>query len=497
MSNFKLAISGNSLFVTGRFVGSNIDFDPSSASNTLSMNSSTLAPIFVAKYDIDQVPSSSSFFKWVFQPEGAFTSLSASYNARFSMPADIDVDYQGNIYTVGQYLLANGSADFNPGAGQTTDMTTGTTMKVYVASFNGNLVPLSTGFYRWAFTRSGSSSNVTISTSPLYNSNYIGTIACAANGDFYLGGAFSGAGLDMNPLGTPITVSGGLVDPYIAKYNTSGICQWANSFSNGSDTISNAISSLAIGSGKLYATGLYKSSGGIDFDPGIGNTSTTSFSNGSDAIVLKYTVCTPSASTISVNSCSVYTSPSGNNTWTTSGTYTDVISNEAGCDSTITINLTITPVDTNVTQNGNILTASASGATYQWVNCETNYSAINGAVSQSFEPPANGSYAVIVTQSNCSDTSECIAVSSVSINEIMEEQIHIFPNPAVSFLTIRTKYDYSSLEVYNTQGKKIDVLISKVSENEFKLNIENLTNGVYYIRIYSQVDSWVLKFMKR
>lgn len=46
-------------------------------------------------------------------------------------------------------------------------------------------------------------------------------------------------------------------------------------------------------------------------------------------------------STINVSTCNSYTTPSGLNTYTASGTYTDVITNSAGCDSTITINLTI------------------------------------------------------------------------------------------------------------------------------------------------------------
>jgi hypothetical protein len=49
--------------------------------------------------------------------------------------------------------------------------------------------------------------------------------------------------------------------------------------------------------------------------------------------------------TISVESCESYTTPSGNNTYTTSGTYTDIIPNAAACDSIITINLTINPAE--------------------------------------------------------------------------------------------------------------------------------------------------------
>jgi hypothetical protein len=314
MANFKLAISGNNLFVTGRFVGSNIDFDPSSGVNALSMNGSTLGPIFTAKYDLSQQPSNTGFFQWVFQPQGAFTSLSSSYSARFSMPSDLDVDAQGNIYTVGQYVLSADAADFDPSASQTPTMTTGTTMKIYIASYNGALTPTTDGFYRWAFTRSGSSSNTTIAIAPNYNANFIGSISCHSSGDFYLGGAFSGANVDMNPLGTPILISGGNVDIFIAKYSTSGICLSANSFATGSDGLSNGISSLAIGNGKLYATGMFKSSTGIDFDPGAGSTSITSFSTGADAIALQYSDATLGIGDFATDKVVVAPNPTNSNT---------------------------------------------------------------------------------------------------------------------------------------------------------------------------------------
>lgn len=48
-----------------------------------------------------------------------------------------------------------------------------------------------------------------------------------------------------------------------------------------------------------------------------------------------------SRSTLDTASCRSYTSPSGKYVWTTSGTYTDIMTNASGCDSIITINLTI------------------------------------------------------------------------------------------------------------------------------------------------------------
>ena len=45
--------------------------------------------------------------------------------------------------------------------------------------------------------------------------------------------------------------------------------------------------------------------------------------------------------TLTVSACDSYTSPSGNYTWNTSGTYMDTLTNAAGCDSILTIDLTV------------------------------------------------------------------------------------------------------------------------------------------------------------
>lgn len=51
--------------------------------------------------------------------------------------------------------------------------------------------------------------------------------------------------------------------------------------------------------------------------------------------------CSPSFHTINDIACIVYTSPSGNHQWNTSGLYTDTLTNLTGCDSVITIDLIV------------------------------------------------------------------------------------------------------------------------------------------------------------
>jgi hypothetical protein len=122
--------------------------------------------------------------------------------------------------------------------------------------------------------------------------------------------------------------------------------------------------------------------------------------------------CIPSSSNITLSICSTsYISPSGNYTYTTSGTYLDTIPNAINCDSVITINLTLSAINKTVAVNGNVFTAADSTATYQWIDCANNKQAIAGATNRS--QVALGcvgntlNYAVQLTKNGCVDTSAC------------------------------------------------------------------------------------------
>jgi hypothetical protein len=205
---------------------------------------------------------------------------------------------------------------------------------------------------------------------------------------------------------------------------------------------------------------------------------------GCDSVIsINLTVNNASASSISPVVCGTYTSPSGG-VYTSSANFTDIIPNAAGCDSVISINLTVNTVDTSVTLNGATITANASGMTYQWINCSTN-TQVPGAQSQSFLPSANGTYAVIVTTPNCTDTSSCVQVVSVNVNSLETNNVFsVLPNPVENrfMLNAAQPLEQAVFTLTDIRGR---VVFSLANQNgsAFEIDMQRFESGMYILQV--------------
>ena len=128
--------------------------------------------------------------------------------------------------------------------------------------------------------------------------------------------------------------------------------------------------------------------------------------------------CIPTSSTDPHIACDSYTWLDGNTYTVSNNSATYTTTNAAGCDSVITIDLTINPTPSAaVTQNGATLTATQTGSTYQWLDCDDE-SVIVGEINQSFTPSTTGNYAVFVIIGDCFKKSDCFLVDFTGIGEM-------------------------------------------------------------------------------
>lgn len=112
---------------------------------------------------------------------------------------------------------------------------------------------------------------------------------------------------------------------------------------------------------------------------------------------------------------------------TVTWTYTDANGNS----STQTQNVSVSLIDNGATASGTTLTATATGVSYQWIDCATNQP-LAGVTGQAFTPSVTGNYAVVVSNAQCVDTSACLLVDYTGLTELNSDQIKIYPNPTTS-----------------------------------------------------------------
>jgi hypothetical protein len=173
----------------------------------------------------------------------------------------------------------------------------------------------------------------------------------------------------------------------------------------------------------------------------------------------------------------------GTNTYTATGTYTDLFTAFNGCDSTVTTNLIVeNAIDTTTSVTGPVITVNTAGASYQWIDCNNGKQAISGETSQSYTASASGSYACIITVNNCSDTTSCIAVSSTGIASAHTNVgVLIYPNPNEGVFTIESGDELGTIEVYDMLSRL--TYATKVSGTRAIINLDDAIPGIYYVRV--------------
>ena len=145
-------------------------------------------------------------------------------------------------------------------------------------------------------------------------------------------------------------------------------------------------------------------------------------------------------------------------------------------------------VDTSVTLSANTLVSSDSTATYQWLNCDSAYAAVNGATNRNFTPLNTGNYSVVVSRSHCVDTSACynVVISGLNKQKAKKGQFTVYPNPTDGAFIIETNESSknTSFEIRDVKGKVI--LKGKLKDKQTTLDLSDYSSGVYLLRVGDQ-----------
>ena len=359
--SFVRDLSGN-LIITGYFNGT-ADFDPGAgtANRTAIANSDA----YIVKLDVN------GNFLWVATMGGIGTS-----NGR-----EIAVDGSGNIYSVGTFTS---TIDLDPGIGTTSITANTNATDMYIQKLN------SSGTFQWAKTIGSASSSVqpygitvqngimniiasynnTVDFDPGAgitehtavgsrdfvlmnfdtNCNYNWSHSTGGTGDdipygfftntsneIFVTGVLFGS-VDFDPgVGSNILNSNGSADIFCSKYNSSGNLVWADNI--GGNNAEWGFTITVDANGSIYLAGNFNSTL-IDFDPGP-NEAFFSGSSIYESYILKLSECSSSSGIDVISACNSFTWIDGITYTSSNNTATYTIPNVAGCDSVVTLNLTI------------------------------------------------------------------------------------------------------------------------------------------------------------
>jgi len=192
----------------------------------------------------------------------------------------------------------------------------------------------------------------------------------------------------------------------------------------------------------------------------------------------------------------------GSSTYTTSGTYTDVLTNAAGCDSTVTTTVTVNPNPTptidnasaldTLCENGNPVTILSTpvGGTFSGT----------GVSGNSFNPLTAGPGSHTVTYSY-TDGSGCVGQAQITvivvdctigIKEEALEGVSLFPSPNNGQFVINGLVAGTTYKIFDEQGKL--VLSETVGSSSEDVSLKNVADGIYVLRTTKNGKEGSIKF---
>lgn len=218
---------------------------------------------------------------------------------------------------------------------------------------------------------------------------------------------------------------------------------------------------------------------------------------GCDSIVsLNLTINKSSKSVDSIVACYSYKWINGITYTSDNNSDTITLKNRNGCDSVVRLNLKLIKLDTSVGVSGMMLTSNEVTANYQWLDCEESYKVLKGDTLQLFTAPASGSYAVQIKKGICIDTSNCISLTALGLQEnLIFKDVLIYPNPNIGSLTLELgDLREVQLKVYNSVGSLVFTK-SKINSSSYEIGFP-FPPGVYHLKISSNGLTKNLKVIK-
>jgi hypothetical protein len=283
------------VYSTGTFNG-NIDLDPGPGARNITTLGGT--DIFISVLDAS----------------GNYIKGERIGSAQFETVTGLALNAYDDIHLTGYFQT---TCDFDPGAG-TASRTSKGGNDVYVLKLDSAVN------FKWVNSMGGLGADIS------------GGITCDDRNNILIAGSYTQT-VDLDPGPDTFSVtSRGNQDVFVCKFHADGSFISAFDFGGTSSEYADCIAAGKYGS--VYTGGRF--SGTVDFDPGAGKDEKSS-GGSSVAYLQKVGLCRPIVVDTQIRVCGFFDAPSGRRRWTVSGLYADTLISAEGCDSILHIDLTV------------------------------------------------------------------------------------------------------------------------------------------------------------
>jgi hypothetical protein len=155
--------------------------------------------------------------------------------------------------------------------------------------------------------------------------------------------------------------------------------------------------------------------------------------------------------------------------------------------------ITYCVLDVAVQQTDVTITTTNVFSNYQWIDCANGNTAIAGATNQSYTATQNGSYAVVVSDEFCSDTSACVDVVSTGIQPLVSANgVIVYPTNFTDKVKTINTIGNEWYELTTTTGQLI--WQGRYVETQ---DFSGLTTGWYLLKIKNSASEQVIRLHKQ
>ncbi len=201
--------------------------------------------------------------------------------------------------------------------------------------------------------------------------------------------------------------------------------------------------------------------------------------NGCDSIVtLTLTVNPVANTTLSVTICDGTTYTENGFNVSEAGTYTQNLQTVNGCDSIVTLNLTINP-----TYNITIDASINEGETYE---------------ENGFSESEAGTYVhTLQSEFGCDSVITLNLTVNSSLNDVVANavEVSLYPNPANAYTMLKVEglKEQTPVYLFDIQGRKLKEYIMNIGQETLRIDLGDLPKGVYTVMLGNTTKKFIVE----